>query len=74
MQIFLMIQMNLFTKQKQTHRLQKQTYVYQRGRDGLGVLYWQMNIFVYRMDDQWGSDTQHREIYSVFCDNLYGNE
>ena len=36
-----MIQMNLFTKQKQTHRLRKQTYSYQRGnmagRDKLGV-------------------------------------
>ena len=33
--------MNLFTKQKQTHRLRKQTYGYQRekvrGRDKLGV-------------------------------------
>ena len=33
--------MSLFTKQKQTHRLQKQTYGYQRGnvggRDKLGV-------------------------------------
>ena len=33
--------MNLFVKQKQTHRLQKQTYGYQRGkvlgRDELGV-------------------------------------
>ena len=32
--------MNLFTKQKQTHRLRKQTYGYQRGkvagRDKLG--------------------------------------
>ena len=39
--IFKMIQMNLFTKQKQTHRFQKQTYGYQRGkveeRDKLGV-------------------------------------
>ena len=36
-----MIQMNLFTKQKQTHRLRKQTYDYQRRkvgkRDKLGV-------------------------------------
>ena len=36
-----MIQMNLFTKQKQTHRLRKQTYGYQSekgvGRDKLGV-------------------------------------
>ena len=28
------IQMNLFTKQKQTHRLRKQTYSYQRGERG----------------------------------------
>ena len=36
-----MIQMNLFIKQKQTHRHRKQTYGYQRGnvgrRDKLGV-------------------------------------
>ena len=36
-----MIQMNLFTKQKQTHRLRKQTYGYQSengvGRDKLEV-------------------------------------
>ena len=34
------VQMNLFTKQKQTHRVRKQTYGYQRqkvgGRDKLG--------------------------------------
>ena len=35
-----MIQRNLFTKQKQTHRHRKQTYGYQRGKEGrdkLGV-------------------------------------
>ena len=35
-----MMQINLFTEQKQTHRLRKRTYVYQRGkggRDKLGV-------------------------------------
>ena len=35
-----MIQMNLFKKQKKTHRRRKQTYGYQRGkggRDKLGV-------------------------------------
>ena len=35
-----MIQMNLFTEQKQTHRLRKQTYGYERwggGRNKLGV-------------------------------------
>ena len=29
------IQMNLFTKQKQTHRLGKQTYGYQSGKVGV---------------------------------------
>ena len=35
-----MIQTNLFTKQKQTHRCGKPTYGYQKGRaeDKLGVL------------------------------------
>ena len=28
--------MNLFTKQKQTHRHRKQTYGYQRGEKGVG--------------------------------------
>ena len=31
-----MIQMNLYTKQKQTHRYRKQTYGYQRGKGGEG--------------------------------------
>ena len=30
----IMIQMDLFTKQKQTHRYRKQTYGYQRGKGG----------------------------------------
>ena len=32
--IYKMIQMNLFTKQKQTHKLQKQTYGFPKGKDG----------------------------------------
>ena len=32
-----MIQMNLFTKQGQTHRLRKQTHDYQRGKVGGGI-------------------------------------
>ena len=32
--IYKLIQMNLFTKQKQTHRLRKQIYGYQRGTVG----------------------------------------
>ena len=31
------IQMNLFTKQKHTHRHRKQTYGYQRGKAGGGI-------------------------------------
>ena len=34
MEFLKMTQMYLFTKQKQTHRLQKQTYGYQRGMGG----------------------------------------
>ena len=32
-----MIQVNLFTKQKQIHRLRKQTYDYQKGNVGGGI-------------------------------------
>ena len=32
-----MIQINLFTKQKQTFRYQKQTYDYQKGNVGGGI-------------------------------------
>ena len=56
--IFLMIQKNLFIKQKQTHRLWKQTYGYQRGkvegRDGLRVWDWHMHTIVYGMNGQQG--------------------
>ena len=41
--------MNLFTKQKQTHRHRKQTYGYQRGkvgRDKLGVWHQHMCYFL----------------------------
>ena len=31
------IEMNLFTNQKQTHRLKEQTYICQEGRDSLGI-------------------------------------
>ena len=51
-----MIQMNLHTKQKWTHRCQKQTYSYQRekvgGRRGLGD--WHMHIIVCGLYGQCG--------------------
>ena len=41
-----MIQMHLFTKKKQIHRLRKQTYGYQRGRVVEGVnLEFGINIY-----------------------------
>ena len=42
--------MNLFKKQKQTHRLQKQTYGYQRGRVGGegGIGKWNMEWMINR--------------------------
>ena len=43
-----MIQMNLFTKQKQTHRLRKQTYGYQRGKPGGGIN-WEFGIDIYTL-------------------------
>ena len=46
--------MNLFTKQKQIHRLRKQTYGYQRGKGGgmdkLGV--WDQYTTIYKIDKQ----------------------
>ena len=53
-----MIQMNLFLKQKETHRLQKQTYSYQRGkvgkRDKLGVWDSHIHSTIYEIDNQQG--------------------
>ena len=40
--------MNLFTKQKQTYRLRKQTYGYQRGRGGGGIN-WEFDIDMYTL-------------------------
>ena len=52
-----MTQMNLFTKQKQTHRLEKTNLWLPKvgGRDGLGVWDWHMHPTVYEMDGQWGT-------------------
>ena len=70
----IMIQMNLFTKQKQTLRLRKQTYGYQRGRwvrNKLGVWDQQIQNTIYKIDNQKGFTVQHRELYSIPCNNLY---
>ena len=53
-----MIQMNLFTKQKQTHRLREWTYGYQGGRvggsDRLRVWDWHVHIAIFKTDNQQG--------------------
>ena len=56
-----MIQMNLFTKQKQTYRYRKQTYGYQRGsvgagwrRDKSGVWDEHTQTTIYKIDNQQG--------------------
>ena len=65
-------QMNLSTKQKQTHRYREQTVVAQGewewGRDGVGVWNQQIQASICRMDTQQGPPVQHRELYTVSCD------
>ena len=41
--------MNLFTKQKQTLRLGKQTYGYQREKGGGGRINWEFGIDIYTL-------------------------
>ena len=52
-----LIQMNLFTKQKQTPRHRKQTYGYQsrkEGRDKFGVWNYQIHTTMFKIDKQQG--------------------
>ena len=42
-----LIQMNLFTKQKQTHRHRKQTYGYQSGQRGVREINQEFCIIMY---------------------------
>ena len=66
--------MNLFTKQKQTHRHRKQTYGYQvgkgGGRDKLGVWDQQIHTTIYKVDKQQGPTVQYRELYSISYNKL----
>ena len=63
--------MNLFTKQKQIHRLRKQTYGYQRKNMvqggineglGIGIL---LHATLCKIDNQQGPIVYHRELYSI---------
>ena len=63
--------MNLFMKEKQTHRLRKQTYGYQKGkvggRDQLGGWDQHIHTTIYEIDNQQGPiySTGNSTQYSV---------
>ena len=63
--------MNLFTRQRQTHRLRKQTYGYQRGKvggsDKFWVWDWHIHTFILKIDIQQGSavSTGNSAYYSM---------
>ena len=62
----------LIYNQKQNNRCRKQNYGYQTGR-GRGI-YQKFGINIctplYKTDKQ-GPTVYHRELYSIFCNNLY---
>ena len=64
------MQMNLFTKQKQTHRLREQTddcWVRERmrGRDSQGAWDGRVHTAMCKMDNQQGPTVRHRELCSM---------
>ena len=68
------ILMTLFTKQKQTYRYQKQNYDYQRGNvvgGGINQKFGINTYIIYKINNQQGPTAQQRELYSIFCNNLY---
>ena len=69
--IYNMIQMNLFTKQKDS-QTQKTNLWLPKGKGGgggdkLGVWDQQVQTTIYKIDKQHSPTVQHRELYSVFC-------
>ena len=67
---------NLFIKQEQTHRHRKQIYGSdRRKRNKLGV--WNEQIHspaVWKIDKRPGPTIKRRELYSIPCNNLSGEE
>ena len=55
-------------------RRENKTYGDKKGGGGevLKVGDWHVYTMVHGMDGQWGPAEQHRELYPLFCDNLYG--
>ena len=66
--------MNLFTKQKQTHRPRNKFMVTKGeggvGRDKLEVWDQQMHTTIYKIDKQQGFTVWQRELQSIFCNKL----
>ena len=67
-----MIQMNLLAKQKEIHRLRKQTHGHWGWRGGWGLQEGHECTAVFRVANQWESTGQHRELCSRLCANLDG--
>ena len=68
-----MIQMNLFTKQKQTHRLRKQIYRYQKGkvrRNKLGVWDQHIHTITYKIENK-HKEILYRELYIQYSVIMY---
>ena len=64
---------NISMKQEQTHRHREQACGCQGGKDWeLGIS--RQNLFIHRMDKEWGPTVWHREFYSVSCHNHNGKE
>ena len=63
--------MNLFTKQKQTHKHRKQTYGKEKGRginEGFGVK--TDTLLYYKVDNKPGPTVRHGDLYSIAYNNL----
>ena len=61
--------MNLFTKQKETHRLRNRL---PGGRDSQGVWDSDVHTAIFKMDSQQGPIVQHMELCSMLCASLDG--
>ena len=70
-----MIQMNVFTKQKQTV-LKKKLMVTKGercgGREKLEVWDSHTHTTIYKIGNQQGPTVEHRELYSIYCNDLFG--
>ena len=73
-----MVQKNLFTKQKQTHRFQNLTYGFQRGntagRNKLGSWDQHIHTTIYKIDKRHGPTISHRELTQYSVITSMGNE